>query len=171
MQCARVGSILYFTTNSDSTKGELSQFLIKHRWELITSMSEILREKIQTTSSLIFHSDSPETKKEYSLMLETTGLCPFHETCETRRDLMRFEKRLLKERREFYFDASYLERVEYSTFMSDYQRSFLSITRIQERCSSNSRRCLRFWQKVRLENKNEMSGQPSHDWITQVATG
>jgi hypothetical protein len=104
-------------------------------------------------------------------MLETTGLCPFHETCETRRDLMRIEKRLLKERREFYSDVSYLERVEYNTFQSDYQRNFRSIGRIQERCSSNSRRCLRFWQKVRLVNKDEMIGQPAQNWITQVTTG
>ena len=104
-------------------------------------------------------------------MLESTGLCPFHATCKTRRDLRRFEKRLLKERREFYSDASYLERVEYNTFMSDYQRSFMSIMRIQERCSSNSRRCLRFWQILRLENKYERSGQPAHDGITQVTTG
>ncbi len=103
-------------------------------------------------------------------MLESTGLCPFRETCETRRDLMRFEKRLLKERREFYSDASYLERVEYNTFMSDYQRNFMSINRIQERCASNHNRCLRFWQKVRLENKDELIGQPAHDWITAVAT-
>ena len=103
-------------------------------------------------------------------MLETTGFCPFHETCETRRDLMRFEKRLLKERREFYSDASYLERVEYNTFMSDYQRNFTSITRIQERCASKHNRCLRFWQKVRLENKDELIGQPAPDRITAVAT-
>ncbi len=103
-------------------------------------------------------------------MLESTGLCPFRETCETRRDLMRFEKRLLKERREFYSDASYLERVEYNTFMSDYQRYFKSINRIQERCASNHNRCLRFWQKVRLENKDELIGQPAHDQITSVAT-
>lgn len=103
-------------------------------------------------------------------MLESTGLCPFQEVCETRRDLMRFEKRLLKERRDFFSDASYLEQVEYNAFMRDYQRSFTSIIRIQERCSSNSRRCLRFWQKVRLENKVEMRVQPAHDWITQVAT-
>ena len=148
-----------------------SQFLIAYRWELITSMSSILREKIQTTSSLIFHSISPGTKKGCSLMLETTGLCPFHETCETRRDLMRFEKRLLKERREFYYDSSFLERFEYNTFMSDYQRNFTSIMRIQERCSSNSKRCLRFWQILRLENKDEMSGQPAHDGSTQIMTG
>jgi hypothetical protein len=104
------------------------------------------------------------------LMLETTGRCPFSETCETRRDLMVFEKRLLKERREFYSDASYLERVEYNAFMSDYQRSFTSIIRIQERCSLNHKRCLRFWQKVRLENKDEMSSQPAHDWITSIRT-
>ena len=103
-------------------------------------------------------------------MLESSGLCPFCEACETRRDLMRFEKRLLKERREFYSDASYLERVEHNTFMSDYQRNFTSINRIQERCASNHNRCLRFWQKVRLENKDELIGQPAPDRITAVAT-
>jgi hypothetical protein len=105
------------------------------------------------------------------MMLETTGFCPFHVTCETRRDLKRFEERLLKERRDFYSDVSFLERVEYNTFQSDYQRNFKSIDRIQERCSSNSRRCLRYWQILRLKNKDEMSGQPAHDWITQVTTG
>jgi len=104
-------------------------------------------------------------------MLETTGLCPFHETCETRRDLMRIEKRLFKERREFFSDTSYLERVEYNAFLSDYQRYFKSINRIQERCASNHNRCLRFWQKVRLVNKDEMIGQPAQDWITPVTTG
>jgi hypothetical protein len=103
-------------------------------------------------------------------MLETTGLCPFHKTCETRRDLMVLEKRLLNERREFFSDASYLERVEYNTFMSDYQRSFTSINRIQDRCSSNHKRCLRFWQKMRLVNKDEMSSQPTHDWIAPIRT-
>ncbi len=104
-------------------------------------------------------------------MLETTGLCPFRETCETRRDLMRIEKRLFKERREFFSEASYLERVEYNAIMRDYQRNFKSINRIQERCSSKKNRCLRFWQKVRLVNRNEMSGQPARDEITLITTG
>jgi hypothetical protein len=123
-----------------------------------------------STYIIFIHSDPPETKKGCSLMLESTGLCPFHETCETRRDLMVFEKRLLNERREFFSDASYLERVEYNTFMSDYQKNFMSINRIQDRCSSNHKRCLRFWQKVRLVNKDEMSSQPTHDWITPIRT-
>ena len=104
-------------------------------------------------------------------MLETTGLCPFHETCETRRDCMRIEKKLFKERREALSEASYLERVEYNAIMSDYQRNFQSINRIQERCSSNKNRCLRFWQKVRLVNRKEMSGQPARDEITLITTG
>ena len=103
-------------------------------------------------------------------MLEATGLCPFHETCETRRDLKRFENRLLKERREFFSDGSYLVRVEYDSFMSYYQRKFASIIRIQKRCSSNYKLCLRFWQKLRSVNKDEMSNQPAHDWITLVRT-
>ena len=76
----------------------------------------------------------------------------------------------VKERRAFFSKASYLERLEYNAFMSDYQRNFTSITRIQERCSSNHNRCLRFWQKLRLENRDELSGQPAHDWITQITT-
>jgi hypothetical protein len=84
---------------------------------------------------------------------------------------MRFEKSLLKERREFFSDASYLERVEYNTFMSDYQRSFTSINRIQDRCSSNHKRCLRFWQKLILVNRDIMSGQPAHAWISPIRTG
>ncbi len=83
---------------------------------------------------------------------------------------MRFEKRLLKERRDFYSDASYLEWVEYNTFMSDYQRNFTSIIRIQERCSSSYKRCLRFWQKLSHVNRDVMSGQPAHDWITPIRT-
>jgi hypothetical protein len=103
-------------------------------------------------------------------MLEVTGLCPFLETCETRRDRTRIEKRLLKERREFFSKSSYLERVEYNAFMSEYQRNFADINRIQERCSSNHKRCLRFWQKSRLVNRDETSDQPAHDWITQITT-
>ena len=101
-------------------------------------------------------------------MFEATGLCPFHETCETRRDRIRIEKKLLKERREFFSEASYLERLEYNTFMSDYQKNYTSINRIQERCSSNHKRCLRFWQKLRLENRDERSDLSAHDWITQI---
>ena len=101
-------------------------------------------------------------------MFEGTGLCPFHETCETRRDRMRIEKKLLKERRKFFSEASYLERLEYNTFMSDYQKNYTSINRIQERCSSNHKRCLRFWQKLRLENRDERSDLSAHDWITQI---
>ena len=84
---------------------------------------------------------------------------------------MRIEKRLVKERREFFSEISFLERVEYNTVMSDYERQFMSLNRIQERCSSNRKRCLRFWQKLRLVNGNEVSGQPVQDWITQVTTG
>ena len=102
-------------------------------------------------------------------MLETTGLCPFHETCETQLDLNRIQRRLYKERRKSLSEISYLERVEFNAVMGDYQRKFRSLRRIEERCSSNYRRCLRFWQKVRLENKVEMRGQHAHDWITPVA--
>jgi hypothetical protein len=104
------------------------------------------------------------------LMLETTGLCPFLKTCETRSDRMRIEKRLLKERKEFFSESSYLERVKYNTFMSEYQRHFLDMNRIQERCSSNHKRCLRFWQKLRLVNRDETSGQTAQNWIAQITT-
>jgi hypothetical protein len=103
-------------------------------------------------------------------MLEATGLCPFLETCETRRDRLRIEKRLLKERKDFFSNSSFLERVEYNAFMSEYQRRFTDINRIQERCSSNHKRCLRFWQKSRLENTDEKSNQPAQDWIDQITT-
>jgi hypothetical protein len=83
---------------------------------------------------------------------------------------MRIEKRLLKERREFFSKSSYLERVEYNAFMSEYQRNFTDINRIQERCSSNHKRCLRFWQKERLLNRDEARGQHTHDWIAQITT-
>ena len=102
-------------------------------------------------------------------MLESTGLCPFHETCETQLDLNRIQRRLCKERRESLSEVSYLERVEFNAVMGDYQRKFMSLSRIEERCSSNYRRCLRFWQKVRHENKVELRGQHSYDWITPVA--
>jgi hypothetical protein len=104
-------------------------------------------------------------------MLETSGLCPFHETCETHLALIRIQRKLYKERRESWSESSYLELVENSAVMGDYQRKIKSLNRIEERCSSNSRRCLRFWQKLRLENRDEMSGQPAHDGITQVTTG
>jgi len=104
-------------------------------------------------------------------MLEPTGLCPFHETCETQLGLNRIQRRMYKERRKSLSETSYLERVEFNAVMSDYQRRFMSLSRIEERCTSNYRRCLRFWQKVRLENKDVMSEQHAHDRITQVATG
>ncbi len=102
-------------------------------------------------------------------MLESTGLCPFHATCETQLDLNRIQKRLCKERRESLSETSYLERGEFNAVMDDYQRKIMSLSRIEERCSSNYRRCLRFWQKVRQENKVELRGQHSYDWITPVA--
>lgn len=104
-------------------------------------------------------------------MLEATGVCPFVEVCETRRDRLRIEKRLFKERKEYFSESSYLERVEYNAAIRDFQRNFESINRIQERCTSNHNRCLRFWQKIKLVNKNELNNQPAQDWITQVTTG
>ena len=103
-------------------------------------------------------------------MLESTGPCPFLETCETQLDLNRIQRRLYKERREFLSEISYLERVEFNAVMGDYQRRFMSLSRIEERCSSNYRRCLRFWQKVRLENGDEMMGQHDNICIDQVTS-
>ena len=103
-------------------------------------------------------------------MLESTGFCPFQEICETHRDHHRIQRRLYKERRESLSKASYLERVEYNSFMDEYQRKFMSLNRIEERCSSNYRRCLRFWQILRLRNRDVLSDKPAHDWISQVTT-
>ena len=103
-------------------------------------------------------------------MYETTDRCPFYKICETHLDLMRIQNVLIKERRESLTETSYLERVEYNTIMSDYQRKIISIDRIEERCSSNYKRCLRFWQTVRRENRDKMSAQLAHDMITQVTT-
>ena len=103
-------------------------------------------------------------------MYETTDRCPFYKICETHLDLMRIQNELIKERRESITETSYLERVEYNTIMSDYQRKNISIDRIEERCSSNYKRCLRFWQTVRRENRDKMIAQPTHDMITQVTT-
>ncbi len=104
-------------------------------------------------------------------MLETTGRCPFLKTCETHRDLTRIQGKLYNERRESLSETSSIERVDIDEVMEDYQRKFFSLRRIEERCSSYYRRCLRFWQKVRLDNKDVMSDQPAQDLITQVETG
>ena len=101
-------------------------------------------------------------------MLETTGRCPFLETCETHRDLNRIQGKLYNERREFLSETSSLERVDIDEVMGDYQRKLMRLRRIEERCSSYYGRCLRFWQMDRLENGDEMRGHIDHVWIAQV---
>ena len=101
-------------------------------------------------------------------MLETTGRCPFLETCETHRDLTRIQDKLYKERRESLSETSSIERVDIDEVMGDYQRKLFSLIRIEERCSSYYRRCLRFWQMDGLENGAEMRDQLDHVWVAQV---
>ncbi len=104
-------------------------------------------------------------------MQETTGLCPFLETCETHQDLKQTQTRLIKKRRASLSETSSLEQMEIDTIMVSYQRKFVKLRRIEARCTSYYGWCLRFWQKLRLVNGNEVSGQPVQDWITQVTTG
>ena len=102
------------------------------------------------------------------MRLETTGRCPFLETCETNRALTRIQRKLYDERRESLTETSSIERVEIDEVMEDYQRKFMSLKRIEERCSSYYGRCLRFWQMDRLENGDEIRGQLDHVWVAQV---
>ena len=95
-------------------------------------------------------------------MLETTGRCPFLETCETHRDLTRIQEKLYKERRESLSETSRIELVDIDELMGDYQRKLFSLIRIEERCSSYYRRCLRFWQMDGLENGDEIRDQLDH---------
>jgi hypothetical protein len=100
-------------------------------------------------------------------MYEPTDRCPFYNTCNTHLDIMRIQNQLVKERRESLSETSYLERIEYNSIMSDYQRKFASLNRIEERCSSSFRRCLRYWQMQKHENKDKLSNQPAQDGIIQ----
>ncbi len=96
-------------------------------------------------------------------MQETTGLCSFLETCETHRDLKRTQTRLIKERRESLSETSSLEQMEIETIMVNYQRKFVKLRRMEARCTGYYGWCLRFWQILRFENEDGMSGQ--HDNI------
>ena len=71
------------------------------------------------------------------------------------------------ERRRFLSEGSYLEGVEYDALMSEIQRKFEGLNRIEERCLSNHIRCLRFWQRSRQVNRDEKSGHPAYDRITR----
>jgi hypothetical protein len=104
-------------------------------------------------------------------MQETTGLCPFLETCETYRDLKRTQTRLIKERRESLSETSSLEQVEIDTIMVSYQRKYVKLRRIEARCTSYYGWCLRFWQNLRLENWDDMMGHPDNIRIDQITTG
>ena len=90
------------------------------------------------------------------MMLEPSGLCPFYNSCETRQDYKRIEFKLRSERRETFSKISYLERVEYNAAMKEYENKYASINRIEERCTMNHRRCLRFWQKLRMGDRDTM---------------
>jgi hypothetical protein len=104
------------------------------------------------------------------LMHETTGLCPFLKSCETRIDHRRIEKRLLKERRMFLAKTSFLDRVKYHDFMKNFEGSFNNLNRIDARCFSYYKKCLRFWQKCNHKNKPLDFNQPIHEYITQFIT-
>jgi hypothetical protein len=105
------------------------------------------------------------------LTQETTGLCPFLETCETHRDLKQTQTRLIKERRESLFETSSLEQVKIDTIMVSYKRKFVKLGRIEARCTSYYGWCLRFWQILRLENGDDMMGQYDNISVDQVTTG
>ena len=105
------------------------------------------------------------------MIQETTGLCPFLETCETYQDLKKTQTRLIKKKKESMFDTSRLEQVEIDTIMVDYQRKFVKLRRIEARCTSHYGWCLRFWQILRLENGDDMMGQHDNICIDQVTTG
>ena len=104
-------------------------------------------------------------------MQETTGLCPFLETCETHRDLKRTQTRLIKERRESLSETSSLEQMEIDKIMVNYQRKFIQLRRIEARCTSYYGWCLRFWQISRLENEDYRIGQNDNIRLDQVTTG
>jgi hypothetical protein len=103
-------------------------------------------------------------------MQETTGFCPFLETCETHRDLERTQIRLIKEKRESLSKSPCLERVDIDTIMVSYQRKFVKLRRLEVRCTSYYGWCLRFWQTLRLENGDGISSQHDNIRINQVIT-
>ena len=101
-------------------------------------------------------------------MLEPSGLCPFLNNCQSREDQKRIEKKLREERRETFSSIPYLERVEYNSRMKDFEYKFASLNRIEERCLSNHKRCLRFWQKWRSDEKVEMRDQPVYPLMKET---
>ena len=103
-------------------------------------------------------------------MQETTGLCPFLETCETHRDLKRTQTRLINERREYLSEPSSLEQMEIDMIIVSYQSKFVKLRRMEARCTSYYGWCLRFWQILRLENEDVMMGQHDNIRIDQVTT-
>ena len=96
-------------------------------------------------------------------MQETTGLCPFLETCETHRNLKRKQTRLIKERRASMSETSSLEQLDIDKILISYSRKFVKLGRIEARCTAYYGWCLRFWQISRLENEDDRIGP--HDNI------
>jgi hypothetical protein len=105
------------------------------------------------------------------MMLEPSGLCPFYNSCGTRDDHKRIENVLRQERRDTFSEISYLERVEYNAAMREYENKFASLNRIEERCTKNHKRCLRFWQKWNNGGKERSVEQPLYNLTRDMITG
>jgi hypothetical protein len=104
-------------------------------------------------------------------MQETTGLCPFLETCETHQELKRTQTRLIKEKRESLSETPSLERWEINTIIVSFQRKFVKLRRLEARCTSFYGWCHRFWQNLRFEKEEHMMGQQDNIRINEATTG
>jgi hypothetical protein len=88
-------------------------------------------------------------------MYEQTGSCPFIRICESYQTMLEIESKLVYNRRMFLKKKEWDSDQEFNLYMDEYSREINNIKRSTERCYSNHKRCLRYWQLMQLREKEE----------------
>ena len=88
-----------------------------------------------------------------AMMYEHKGICPFIESCDYYKKIIRLERELNGDRRKAILRLKDERDYEDEVFV-DIQKQYESIKRLRERCFEKHGRCLRFW-RLR-KNRNDM---------------
>ena len=79
------------------------------------------------------------------------------ETCESYQRKMTIENKLIHERRTFFSSKSWESESEYNRSMKEFSIGIENVRQSTIKCYKNFKRCLRYWQLLKLKEIKTMS--------------
>jgi hypothetical protein len=100
-------------------------------------------------------------------MYESTGVCPFINSCSASLNRARIEERLLRDKRTFLTEKTWSSLREFNRILEEYIKQQENIQRASGRCYTKFKQCLKYWQLMKDTRREKKIEPPMKPMISE----